>query len=143
MSQLAKAFELASRVFVDKTDKGGEPYILHCVRVMNNLDTTDEELKAIAMLHDVVEDTDTSLKDLTAHGFSNRVVDAVRALTKFDKTLEYQDYIETLVHNNDARLVKLADLKDNSLITRLKGVSFADFKRMQKYHIAYTYLSKV
>lgn len=140
-SQLSKAIELASRVFIDKVDKAGKPYILHCLRVMNSVDQNDEELMCIAVLHDVPEDCpDIKFDDLRAMGFSPRVVDAVRLLTH-DKNFSYDEYIQQVALNQDARKVKLADLRDNSDITRLKGLRKKDFDRMQKYHRAFVYLS--
>jgi len=139
---LAIAIALASEGFKHKTDKSGEPYILHCLRVMNNLHTKDKELQTIAILHDCVEDKVCTLDELKEMGFSGRVIHAVYLLTH-DKNTPYMDYIKRLATNEDARLVKLADLKDNSDITRLKGLTKADFDRMEKYHTAFTYLSKV
>lgn len=143
MSTLAVAIAIAATGFQNKTDKAGEPYILHCLRVMNNLHTRDKELQSIAVLHDCIEDnvcTFAELKEL--HKFSDRVLRGVWSLTH-QKNVDYMQYIKALSHNEDARLVKLADLKDNSDITRLKGLTKADFERMEKYHTAYTYLSKI
>lgn len=139
---LGKALALASDGFKNRKDKGGEPYMLHCIRVMNNLHTKDHELMSIAILHDVVEDGVTSLEGLTFMGFSSRVVRAVALLTH-EKNVPYMDYIKALAHNEDAVAVKIADLRDNSDITRLKGLTKADHDRMEKYNIAYTYLSKL
>ncbi len=139
---LAIAIALAAEGFKNKTDKSGEPYILHCLRVMYNLHTKDHELLIIAILHDCVEDGVCTQQDLAEMGFSDRVLQAVYLLTH-RKEVPYMDYIKTLSNNNDARLVKLADLKDNSDITRLKGLTKADFDRMEKYHLAFTYLSKI
>lgn len=142
MNQLATAIALAAEVFKNKVDKAGEPYILHCLRVMNNLHTRDQELQTIAMLHDVVEDTDITLMELQSMGFSQRVIMAVGLLTH-DKNVAYEIYIKSIALTMDARLVKLADLRDNSDITRLKGLTKKDMDRMEKYNWAYTYLSKV
>lgn len=143
MSNLATAIALASEGFKNKTDKAGEPYILHCLRVMNNLKCKeDKERMIIAVLHDVVEDKVCTMEHLINLGFSIRVIQALTLLTH-DKSVEYQQYIKALSYNEDARQVKLADLKDNSDITRLKGLSQKDFTRMEKYHVAYTYLSKI
>lgn len=142
MSDLAKAISIAAQGFEKITDKAGEPYILHCLRVMNNLHTRDKELQIIAILHDCVEDKVCTFDDLITHRFSQRVVYSLMLLTH-DKVMPYEEYIKKLVSDNDARLVKLADLKDNSDITRLKGLTKKDFDRMEKYHWAYTYLSKV
>lgn len=142
MATLAKAIAIASSGFENKVDKAGEPYILHCLRVMNNLHTRDKELQTIAVLHDVVEDGVCTIQDLSAHGFSTRVIRALMLLTH-DKAIPYDEYIKALAHNDDARAVKLADLKDNSDITRLKGLSKKDIDRMEKYHRSYTYLKHV
>lgn len=139
---LGKAISIASRAFEDVKDKGGQPYILHCLRVMDNLHTNDEELKIIAVLHDVCEDTSIGINTLLDLGFSLRVAAALDLLTH-KKEVPYDDYIKAIALNNDARLVKLADLKDNTDVTRLKGLSKKDFDRMEKYHRSYMYLSKV
>ena len=123
---LGKAISIASRAFEDVKDKGGQPYILHCLRVMDNLHTDDEELKCIAILHDYVEDIfkenpEKGLLALSQH-FTLRIVRALNLLTHRKET-PYDDYIKAISFNNDVRLVKLADLKDNSDITRLKGLS--------------------
>ena len=142
MNQLALAIAIAAEGFKDKTDKAGEPYILHCLRVMNDLHTRDEELQAIAVLHDCVEDGVCSLSNLRDYGFSTRVIFGVNLLTH-DKSVSYMDYIKALSSWEDARLVKMADLRDNSKITRLKGLTKKDFDRIEKYHTAYTYLKSV
>lgn len=141
---LANAYLLASGLFVNIIDKSGEPYFSHCISVMRNLHTNDEELKIIAILHDVVEDTRTTFEDLTKLGYSDRVVNALRLLTH-DKDTSYEDYVRNIAEsgNEDARLVKLADLKDNCNVTRLKGLTSKDHRRISKYHWAITYLSKV
>jgi (p)ppGpp synthase/HD superfamily hydrolase len=143
---LGKAIALAAQSFEHIKDKGGQPYILHCLRLMNNLHTDDEELKIIAILHDWVEDM---FKDNPEKGllllreqYSERVIRALDLLTH-RKGVPYDDYIKELSFNSDARLVKLADLKDNSDITRLKGLTKKDFDRMEKYHRSYIYLSKI
>ena len=141
MSTLAKAIDIAHTGFKYKTDKGGQPYILHCFRVMNYLHTDDDELKIIAILHDVVEDEVCTMNQLRKKGFSQRVCDAVELLTH-RSIYSYDEYIKVISISPDARLVKLADLKDNTDITRLKGLTKKDFDRMEKYHKAFTYLSK-
>ena len=139
---LGKAIKIAAEAFENVKDKGGQPYILHCLRVMDNLHTKDEELKTIAVLHDVLEDTKITADDLRFIGFKNRVVSALELLTHVEN-LSYDDYIKAISFNEDARLVKLADLKDNSDITRLKGLRKKDLERMEKYHRSYIYLSEI
>lgn len=141
-NKLALAISITSDVFVDKVDKAGKPYILHCLRVMNGVDQKDEELMQIAILHDVVEDTDITIEHLRKEGYSERVLNAVDLLTH-RPTQPYEDYIKMISHNKDCVKVKLADLKDNSDITRLKGLTKKDFDRMEKYHKSYVYLSSI
>lgn len=137
---LAVAIAIAADAFRDTTDKAGEPYILHCLRVMNGLHTRDKELQSVAILHDVIEDTEITLADLRTMGFSDRVVEAIALLSHDKENVSYEDYIARVAENEDARLVKLSDLRDNSDITRLKGITQKDMERMEKYHWAYTYL---
>lgn len=139
-NKLALAISLTSQMFEDKTDKAGKPYILHCLRVMNNVDQKDEELMQIAVMHDLVEDTSITIEQLRKEGFSERVLNAVDLLTH-RPVQDYDSYIKMLSNNPDCVKVKLADLKDNSDITRLKGLSKKDFDRMEKYHRSFVYLS--
>ncbi len=136
---LAKAISLAAKVFQGKKDKAGKPYILHCLRVMNGVDQDDEQLMQIAVLHDVVEDSDMTIDDLKDMGFCARVIIGVGLLTH-NKEEQYDSYIKRIAMSSDAKAVKLADLKDNTDITRLKGLRQKDFERMEKYHKAWVYL---
>lgn len=144
MKMLATAIKLASDAFVTTIDKGGKPYILHCLRVMNAVDQTDEELMCIAVLHDLIEDKPDkySFEQLRSfYGFSERVVSTIAVLTHDKDISNYEDYIKAIAINKDATTVKLADLKDNADITRLKGLRKKDFDRMERYHKAYIYLN--
>lgn len=136
---LDKAISIASQAFEGKYDKGGQPYILHCLYVMNQMPENDHELRCVAVLHDIVEDTDWTLLDLREEGFSVTVVDAVELLTKKNGQ-SYDDYIKEVKQNDLARQVKLADLKHNSDITRMKGIEIKDMARLEKYFKAYKYL---
>jgi len=117
-------------------DKGGRPYILHPLRVMSFLKTDDEELQCIALGHDVIEDTKTTYKDLTEAGISQRVQDGIRALTKVPGET-YDEYKERVFASKDAMMVKMCDLRHNSDIRRLKGVTEKDIARIAKYHQFY------
>jgi len=136
---LDKAIAIAANVFEGKYDKGGKPYVLHCIWVMNKMDVNDHELMTIAVLHDVVEDTYYTFNHLRKAGFSERVIDGVKALTH-ENGVPYMDYIKIIALNPDARKVKMADLDHNSRILRMKGLREKDFKRLEKYHTAYEYL---
>lgn len=144
MSDLATAIAITAKAFENKLDKGGKPYILHCLRVMLELRSEDEELNCIAVMHDLIEDYPEYEEVLINKGFSNRVMYALRLLNHKEKTITpYERYIKMLSYNADAVLVKRADLIDNSNIMRLKGLTRADFDRMEKYHKAFVYLSKI
>jgi (p)ppGpp synthase/HD superfamily hydrolase len=139
MNDLGLAISIVATAFEDKCDKGGQPYVLHCLHVMNQMPEDDEELRIIAVLHDLIEDTRWTLQDLRDHGFSDRVVWGVQVLTH-DPEEEYMKYIERISFTDDARLVKTADLRHNADIMRMKGLRKKDFDRLQKYFTAYEYL---
>lgn len=138
---LGKAISIAAKVFENTKDKGGQPYILHCIRVMNNPRINTLAKKIVAILHDVPEDSDITIEDLRKQGFSEEILTALALLDFKRSGLSYQDTIKKLSFNEIATDVKLSDLEDNSNITRIKGLSKKDFDRLEKYHIAYTYLS--
>jgi (p)ppGpp synthase/HD superfamily hydrolase len=142
MSNLATAIALTSEVFKDVTDKAGQPYILHCLKVMETVGSTEPELMQIAVMHDVVEDTHYTIESLLEMGFSLRVVNALTALTHI-RYEPYDNYIERVAENKDAIKVKLADLRHNSDIHRMKGLREKDFKRLEKYHRAYAFLTSL
>ena len=143
-NMLGTAIAIASAVHEDQTDKGGKPYILHPLRMMMRLRTNDEELMAIAVLHDVVEDSKgewpLSRLAIEGNGMSERVIAGVDALTRRDGE-SYDHFIKRCAANPDAKLVKREDLRDNSDITRLKGLRQKDFERLEKYSRAFIYLS--
>jgi (p)ppGpp synthase/HD superfamily hydrolase len=127
---------LATNAHAGQFDKGGQPYILHPLKVMHYLKSKDEELQCIAVGHDVVEDTQTTFVDLKNAGMSDRVIEGIRALTKMPgETLD--EYKARVFANEDAMRVKMSDLRHNSDIRRLKGVTDKDIARMAKYHQFY------
>jgi len=139
-NMLGTAIALAAKAHENQIDKGGKAYILHPLRMMMRLRTNDDELMAIAVLHDVLEDTDYDHEDLQNLGFPQRVIDGVRALTRYENET-YDEFIKRCAMNPDARLVKGEDLRDNADITRLKGLRKKDFERLEKYSRAFIYLS--
>ncbi len=136
MNILAKAIQFAADKHSEQIDKGGNAYILHPLRIMMRLRTSDDELMAVAVLHDVVEDCGVSFDDLRSIGMPERVVSGVKALTR-QSGETYEQFIERLAGSRDALLVKREDLRDNSDLTRLKGVTEKDVARMQKYMRAF------
>jgi len=101
--------------------------------VMYYLKSNDEELQCIALGHDVIEDTRVTYKDLRDAGMSDRVIEAIRALTK-QPGQTFEEYKDVVFGNRDAMMVKLADLRHNTDIRRLKGVGEKDIARMARYH---------
>lgn len=133
---LGRMLVLVTNAHANQFDKGGAPYILHPIKVMHYLKTTDEEMQCIALGHDVVEDTRVTYKDLREAGMTERVIEGIRALTKVPgETLD--EYKARVFANHDAMLVKRCDLRHNSDIRRLKGVTHKDLERMAKYHLFY------
>lgn len=140
MNMLAKAIQIASTAHLNQIDKSGKPYILHPLWVMNAVRHLGEDYMIVAVLHDVIEDSEEwSIHNFIAEGFNSNVCTALALLTHTNE-LSYDDYIKRLSTNSIAKAVKLRDLEHNSKITRLKGLSKKDFDRLEKYHRAYTYL---
>lgn len=125
-----RAYALAKKAHLGQKGKGGNDYIEHLKAVASMMDTDIE--KAVAYLHDVVEDTKISFDDLKEYGFPNQIIEAVKALTK-QKNESYDVYIDRVIKNPIAKKVKLADMKHNSDITRIKNPSQKDYARCQKY----------
>lgn len=136
---LAIAISIASSGHKGQLDKGGKAYILHPLRIMMRLRTDDAELMQIAVLHDLLEDTNYTSEHLRGIGFSERVLEALEFLTH-KKGVSYEYYIIKISKNKDATRIKVEDLRDNSDITRLKGVTERDLRRVEKYHKAFLFL---
>ena len=139
-SYLDRAIELAKQHHEGQTDKAGKPYIEHPLRLMNQVESEDE--KIVAVLHDIVEDTDMSLDDLRDEGFSEAVISAIECVTKQDGE-DYDSFIERISFNPLAVKVKLADLEDNMDLTRLPEVTEKDLERVEKYKSAKEILLRV
>lgn len=133
LSNLQRAIEIAVTAHREQTRKNGDPYILHPLRLMMAVDSTDA--KIVAVLHDVVEDTETTMGDMRAEGFSNEVLTALECVTHEDG-ISYEDYILRIKANPLATVVKLADLRDNSNLHELIELRERDLQRMAKYHRA-------
>lgn len=138
MSNLEEAIALATRAHQGQTDKAGAPYILHPFRIMQRMDS--EEAKMVAVLHDVVEDTPVTLKELRAMNFSETVVTAIDSLTRRAEE-SYEAFIERVKLNPLARKVKLADLEDNMDLQRLQHITDRDKQRWHRYAKASTTLA--
>lgn len=138
-NMLSRAIEIAAIAHSNQLDKGGKPYILHPLWVMDRVRHLGETAMIIAILHDVVEDTEWTMEALIKEGFNQDVIFALQLLTH-DKEQSYEDYIKAISLDSLAKAVKIRDLEHNTKITRLKGLRKKDFDRLEKYHKAYTYL---
>lgn len=127
---LEKAILIAVKAHQGQVDKGGNPYILHPLRVMFSMKNENE--KICAVLHDVIEDTNVTLDDLKNEGFSEEVLLALDALTK-RKSESYDEFIDRIINNRVACFVKLGDLNDNMNLSRIQNPSYKDFERIEKY----------
>jgi len=87
-----------------------EPYINHPIRVSNNFNT--EYLKCIALLHDVLEDSDFTSEDLLGWGVGEEIIDVVYILSRKNGE-SYFDFIMRCLNNNIATIIKIADIRDN------------------------------
>lgn len=139
---LSKMLVLATNKHNGQFDKAGNPYILHPLKVMYYLKTDDEDLQCIALGHDLIEDTDTTYVELKQLGFSDRVIEAIATLTKV-RGETFDEYKERVKRNKDAILVKMQDLRHNSDIRRLKGITEKDIRRIEKYHKFYMELKEL
>ena len=137
MNLIEKSLDIALRVYTGQKDKAGKTYILHPLRLMNRMES-DEEM-AVALLHDVIEDSEMTEHDLLNEGIPTNVVDAVKCLTK-DSGEDYDDFINRVSKNALASKIKIVDIEDNINILRLKTLSEKDLMRIAKYHRAWNEL---
>ena len=125
-----KALKLCFEAHKDQTDKSGLPYVFHPFHLAEQM--PDEDTTIVALLHDVVEDTDYTLDDLRRMGFGEKVMNALVLMTH-DDDVPYMDYVAGLKDNPIARTVKLADLRHNSDLTRLDFIDDTARERVEKY----------
>ena len=137
---ISKALEIATRAHKNQVDKAGKPYINHPKAVARMLGT--EETQTVALLHDVVEDTSVTLDELKEAGFSDDIITAVDCLTQRDRERR-EEYIMRVARNPLATMVKLADLKHNQDLSRIKTPSEKDFERVARYREEEAFLKKV
>lgn len=128
-----KAMKISFEAHKDQVDKSGIPYVYHPFHVAEQMD--DEITTCVALLHDVAEDSDITLDDLTEQGFPCEVTDPLALLTH-DDNVPYMEYIKRIKTNPVAVKVKIADLEHNSDLTRLDSVDDAALIRADKYRKA-------
>lgn len=139
-TMIQKALEIAILAHEGQRDKAGKPYLLHPIIVATEMLTDDEII--VALLHDVIEDSDYTIEDLEGAGFSAPVIEAVQLLTH-KQGVSYDEYIEGISKNKLATKVKMADLTHNADLSRLPAVTEQDLNRQKKYKKAFDFLLSV
>jgi len=136
MNPLETAITIAVQSHQGQLDKSGQPYILHPLRVMFRCE--GDLARTVAVLHDVVEDTPTTLEDLRNAGFSEEILAALDCVTK-RKGESYEAFVERAAANPIARKVKLADLEDNMDLRRLPAADLSPraVDRLNRYIAAW------
>ncbi|QST02276.1 HD domain-containing protein (plasmid) [Pontibacillus sp. ALD_SL1] len=133
-----RALELAASKHKGQTDKGGNPYILHPLAVMSRMDTLEE--KTVALLHDIVEDTDVTFETLEEEEFPEDIIDGVRSVTR-EENETYDEFIKRCKENALGRKVKRGDLLENSDLSRIPNPTKRDIERVNtRYKKALEYL---
>ena len=125
-----KAMKLCFDAHKEQVDKSGLPYVFHPFHLAEQM--SNENTTVVALLHDVVEDSDYTFADLQELGFSESVLAALRLLTH-DESVPYMDYVAAIKKNPIARAVKLADLRHNSDLSRMDEVTETILARREKY----------
>lgn len=128
-----KALNLCFEAHKDQRDKSGLPYVFHPFHLAEQM--KDEKTTIVALLHDVVEDTNVTVDDIRNMGFDEEVVAAIGLMTH-DPKVPYMEYVAEIKKNPIAKAVKLADLCHNSDMSRLDTVTAYDEKRAEKYAAA-------
>ena len=123
-----KAINIAYNAHMGQVDKSGIPYIFHPYHLAEQMSTEEEII--VALLHDVVEDTNITIEELSKN-FNNNIIEAINLLTKKDDN--YETYINKISKNKIAKKVKIADLKHNLDITRITNPEEKDYQRITKY----------
>jgi len=128
---LERAIQIAVEAHAGATDRGGKAYILHPISVMMRCETDEE--KIVAILHDVVEDTDWTFEALRQEGFTETIIEALKTVTKHSEDEDYDEFIQRSLKNEIGRKVKIADLRENLDVTRIGELTDKDIERINKY----------
>lgn len=125
-----KAVKLMFEAHKNQVDKSGLPYVFHPFHLAEQMD--DENTTIVALLHDVIEDTEITLDDFREMGFCEPVCEAIAVMTH-EKDVPYMEYVAKIKQNPIARIVKLADLQHNSDLTRVDEIDEGAINRVEKY----------
>lgn len=134
-----KAMKMCFEAHKDQVDKSGMPYVFHPFHLAEQME--DEKTTIVALLHDVIEDTDYTFDDLIRLGFDDDVIEALKLMTH-DDDVPYMGYVAKIKDNLIAKAVKLADLQHNSDLSRLDVVDEKALNRKEKYAKAIELLTK-
>ncbi len=134
-----KALKLCFQAHKDQVDKSGIPYAFHPFHLADQMQT--EETVIVALLHDVMEDTEISAEMLSKEGFGGPILEALLLLTH-QKGVDYMDYVRAIKPNPIAKAVKLADLRHNSDVSRLDVIDEKALKRKERYEEAIAFLEE-
>lgn len=147
MTQLA--LNIIEKVFLDKKDKAGKPYIDHLKRVAENACAIApygfvDKIEIVALLHDLIEDCpEWTIEHIEAIFNDSEITNALALLTR-KRGDNYDEYVQRIGCSLISRIVKLADLKDNMDLTRLSdSLTDRDIERIKKYHRSYLYLDNI
>ena len=132
-----KAIKVMYENHKNQVDKSGIPYVFHPFHIAEQMD--DENTTIVALLHDIVEDTDMTFEQLENEGFSREVIDALMLLTH-NPNEDYYDYVKRIGTNPIAKAVKIKDLEHNMDLSRLDSISGWDLERVEKYKYCHDYL---
>lgn len=135
-----KAIKIMFEKHKEQVDISKTPYVFHPWHIAEQMN--DEDSTIVALLHDVLEDTDTKIEELLQYNFNDKIIEAL-VLLKHNKDEDYYEYIEKISQNELARKVKLEDLKHNADLTRLNIITEEDLKRQKKYQSCITYLENI
>lgn len=136
---IEKALKIAYKAHENQFDKGGEPYINHPLHIAKMLNSEDEIITAL--LHDVIEDSNITKKDLIDFGFNKNVINALSCLTR-KRNEDYFSYINKVKSNTLAKKIKILDLEHNLDVKRLSKITNKDLQRIEKYKKALAILKK-
>lgn len=138
-SNTKKALKLCFEAHKNQVDKSGMPYVFHPFHLAEQME--DEKTTIVALLHDVIEDTNYAFDDLIRLGFDDDVIEALKLMTH-DDDVPYMEYVAKIKDNPVAKAVKLADLQHNSDLSRLDVVDEKALMRKEKYAKAIELLTK-
>jgi (p)ppGpp synthase/HD superfamily hydrolase len=137
---VGKAARIAAQAHETQTDKSGEAYILHPLRMTLRCRTDAQRI--VALLHDVVEDSPMTLERLGEEGFPPEIIAGIDGMTHRDGE-SYEAFVDRAAQNPLAAYVKRLDLADNMDMLRLLDLTDKDIARLQKYYAAYRRLREL